>query len=458
MLFYVRNRSSIPKGFENSFCKDSVNQNGKKLIPQSSLVLNGVVQNGFTEKYHSPMEPTSAQLQTSSAVAQSASAIKVSSNELLTQTISPLLNGGTPKNKIPELQNNSQVIGVKISTLKDRSSIKKGLQQTTSSASLSKSPVKLPVEKVLKEVDEVSMADKGLFQDTVEKSFSDLPQHVDGEDERSHASGRPLQCAHQNGHSSNLQSEDGNAKRENLAASVKMLKKLHNPMKLRRLAKYAQKGLPFGRHHSFLASLSLSVIQRSKKNKKFHLRLKDSQKYKCARQKDQALSTSEAINNVSASKGSSKCSQSEMINVSTGHAMKIRDYCNESFDHADKKEEVTETDETLAPELPIASSDSAIKSLNSRFSVENEEVNGKDVIFAPELPRISSNPTEKSVNSRITFAGDQERSQKDFRNMLMMGLEISGEYQHPAIWSFLFFAIWSHCNVLIIGYLLACSS
>ncbi|KAG6466736.1 hypothetical protein ZIOFF_075438 [Zingiber officinale] len=422
MLFYVRNRSSIPKGFENLFCKDRANQNGKKLIPQSSLVLNGVVQNGLTEKCHSPMEPTSSQLQISSAVAHSASAMNVSSNELSTQMLSPLLNGGTSKNKIPELQNNNQVLGVKLSTLKDGSSIKKGLQQT--SAPFSKSPVKLPVEKVLKEVDEVSVAEKGLFQVAVENSFSDLPQNVDGEDERSHASCRPLQCAHQNGHSSNLQSEEDNAKQENLAPSVKMLKKLHNPMKLRRLAKYAQKGLPFGR--SFLASLNLSVIQRSKKNKKFHLRLKDSQKHECVRQKDQALPTSGAVNNVSAGKGSSsKHSRSEMIKGSIDQAMKIRNYCNESFDHADKKEEVTEKDETLSPELPISSSNSTIKSLNSRLTVENEEVNGKDVIFAPQLPIISSNPTEKSVNSRVTFAGDQVRLQKDFRNMLMMGLEIS---------------------------------
>lgn len=428
MLFYVRNRSSIPKRFENSFCKDMANPNGKKLIPQPSLVSNGVVQNGLTEKLQSPMEPTSAKLQTSSAVAQASSAMNVSSNELLTQTMSPLLNGDSSKNKIPELQNNNHVIGGKFSTLKDGSSIKKGLQQT-SSAPFSKSPVKLPVGKVLKEVDEVSVVEKGLFQDTVENIFSVLPQHVDGEDERFHASCRPLQCAHQNGHPSNLQSEDDNnyAKQENLATSVKMLKKLHDPMKLRRLAKYAQNGLPFGRHHSFLASLSLSVIQRSKKNKKCHLRLKDSQKYKCVRQKKQASSTSENINNVSAAKGcSSKLSPSGMIKVNTDQVVKIRDYCNESFDHADKAEKVTEIDKTFAPELPTASSDSAIKSFNSSLAVENEDVNGKNVILAPELPRISSKHTEKSVNSRITFADDQIRSQKDFRNMLMMGLEISG--------------------------------
>ncbi|XP_042446234.1 uncharacterized protein LOC122031170 isoform X2 [Zingiber officinale] len=121
MLFYVRNRSPIPKGFANSLFKDGTNPMGKRLIP------NGVIKNGLIRKSSESMPE---KLENSSTILQSGSEMDISSNVPLPKS-SSTLNGDTALNEISKTQDNNEVIGVQVSTLQaDGNFMKKELQQT----------------------------------------------------------------------------------------------------------------------------------------------------------------------------------------------------------------------------------------------------------------------------------------------------------------------------------------
>lgn len=149
MLFYVRNRNPIPKGSVNKSGKDNIfaNTTGKKLVPESSLISNGVTKNNLIAKKPSTSEAVSAKWGTNSANFQSTSVMDTSAHNPLPQAISTLQNCNTARNEIPELQNNGQVIGRESFILQeDRDLLPKGSHQTTSSLALSQGPMNSLVE------------------------------------------------------------------------------------------------------------------------------------------------------------------------------------------------------------------------------------------------------------------------------------------------------------------------
>ncbi|CAL9754683.1 unnamed protein product [Musa acuminata subsp. burmannicoides] len=123
MLFYVRDRTSLPKGSVNMVHKDNISASAteRKLIPESSLALNGAVKNC---------------VRTCSTNVQSGSVKDTLSLHPLPQAILTLQKSKTPTlNEVPEVQIDREAIGRETSTLQpDGDSLPEGLQQTTSTS------------------------------------------------------------------------------------------------------------------------------------------------------------------------------------------------------------------------------------------------------------------------------------------------------------------------------------
>lgn len=123
MLFYVRDRTSLPKGSVIMVHKDNISANAteRKLIPESSLALNGAVKNC---------------VRTCSTNVQSGSVKDTLSLNPLPQAVLTLQKSKTPTlNEVPEVQIDREAIGRETSTLQpDGDSLPEGLQQTTSTS------------------------------------------------------------------------------------------------------------------------------------------------------------------------------------------------------------------------------------------------------------------------------------------------------------------------------------
>ncbi|RWV96036.1 hypothetical protein BHE74_00049233 [Ensete ventricosum] len=164
-------------------------------------------------------------------------------------------------------------------------------------------------------------------------------------------------------------------------------------LKPKKLAKYAQVGLHFGRNHLFLSSLNLRLINKFKKRKKHHLSSKTSPKDKNVILDCHGASTSEATENVSVHKLSHlEHSCSGLIKADNAKNMERGKYSN-------------------GESLNVAGGGEELKSI-------------KNAVLDPnQLPRTCLDTAENVLSSRVTDADDKLLPQHDFLKLMMGGLK-----------------------------------
>ncbi|WOL19379.1 ubiquitin carboxyl-terminal hydrolase 23-like [Canna indica] len=435
MLFYVRDRSLVRNGSVNMVCKDNISANAtnKKLISESSLVSNGVIQKSLIGKKLSISESVSTEWRSYSTTIQSGLAVETSSHKPLAQASCFMPNGGTALHGNKELQTNNQVKRREDCTMQAHGdSFSKESQQTST-----KDPIKAPIEKVLQKLNKDSTVEKVPSKATCQNVTPFIPQGGRRDAERSTSSydneevksGELVAQAnstdsfspnfqrHENKlvkerdmvkitHDDEHSPEDNLPKKEN-PILINLPKQLdtagsfpqkepcedgkgHKSLQLKQKKIMTKSGMRFGRNYLFLASLSLRMIKKSKKSKKRHLSSKVSHRVKNNIQSDQGPSTSEVMENIAVVKHS--CAKhSHCVQLKENNAQTMRsenNYNGEAFNATSREE-----------------------GLNNSKNVMN-----------PELPRNCLRSEEQLQAQRVT-AGDNVQSQHDFMNLLMGGLK-----------------------------------
>ena len=189
-------------------------------------------------------------------------------------------------------------------------------------------------------------------------------------------------------------------------------------LKPKKLAKYPQVGLHFGRNHLFLSSLNLRLINKFKKRKKPHLSSKNSPKDNNIILDSHGASTSEATENVSVHKHSHlEHSCSGLIKADNAKNVKWRKYSN-------------------GESLNVAG---------------GEELNSiKNAVLDPnQLPRTCLDTAEKVLSSRVIDADDKLLPRHDFLKLMMGGLkETTGWYLHQGLVLFFFWSS-NYCSFFL---------
>ncbi|CAL9046816.1 ubiquitin carboxyl-terminal hydrolase 23-like isoform X1 [Musa acuminata AAA Group] len=428
---------------------------GKKLIPESSsLVSNGAAQISATERKLSTSESISVKTRTDATNIHSG-LVDASSPNPLHQAASTLRkNDNNALSEVPELHNNSQEVNKdsvvekaisKASCENDapfisqsgRSDSEKchrsgGSNGVVKSGVLvaqpnnSGSPDPESQKNEIKLIKERDAAKSGDAANAILKKNDVLCKKVSYIHEENGKTRLLSQSSHTNGFirkeanattchnercSLNLQSCKENITEQGKPILVDISKGLGTPssflqeeacgegkidkqmgLKPKKLAKYPQVGLHFGRNHLFLSSLNLRLINKFKKRKKPHLSSKNSPKDNNIILDSHGASTSEATENVSVHKHSHlEHSCSGLIKADNAKNVKWRKYSN-------------------GESLNVAG---------------GEELNSiKNAVLDPnQLPRTCLDTAEKVLSSRVIDADDKLLPRHDFLKLMMGGLK-----------------------------------
>nr|XP_009391112.1 PREDICTED: ubiquitin carboxyl-terminal hydrolase 23-like [Musa acuminata subsp. malaccensis] len=429
---------------------------GKKLIPESSsLVSSGAAQISATERKLSTSESISVKTRTDATNIQSG-LVDASSPNPLHQAASTLRkNDNNALSEVPELHNNTQEVNKDSVVVKaiskascendspfisqsGRSDSEKchrsgGSNGVVKSGVLvaqpknSGSPDPESQKNEIKLIKERDTAKSGDAANAILKKNDVLCKKVSYIHEENGKTRLLSQSSHTNGFirkeanattchnercSLNLQSCKENIPEQGKPILVDISKGLGTPssflqkeacgegkidkqmgLKPKKLAKYPQVGLHFGRNHLFLSSLNLRLINKFKKRKKPHLSSKNSPKDNNIILDSHGASTSEATENVSVHKHSHlEHSCSGLIKADNAKNVKWRKYSNS-------------------------------ESLN--VAGGGEELNSiKNAVLDPnQLPRTCLDTAEKVLSSRVIDADDKLLPRHDFLKLMMGGLK-----------------------------------